>query len=486
MPPRVRALVFVSVVIFWTISNSNIKFHFKDIEHDKHIKKIVLINRHIRSINQEEINNTTIRISFRVHDKNILPFRNRFTGECSFGPLEGEGGVRGREIPSALWRGGLYDIDDNRSDTHPLGVLDIGTTISTNLNILHIGDSVTQQIAGAMDEMLGAYELQSRKSIQLKNALKSPYFSSSAGYTVAPTYGGGVQFTWRVVKLLSKSLQDESRPGFHGAWQTDMAKEFLNLTYQWKGGNVAVRKMDACVFRVPHGWMRIDEITRERIIEAAELAHSLLRADTIIFLTVPFSNNVKTVEDLESVKQINIMIHEIANTWHLDHDTKMLILDYATYCDHIIWTNARHIGYNVSAPLEVSESVLHEEAPNFLLDRLLQTKWPPSIPMTCAKLPTNDSGRVYCDQNLLFRDGIHICPETLAARIGTGIACLLGCVYNRLPNDNYTQSIPDELKMRNMRSCELQCNRQFMSVVPIQESWVNSTLASFADLGFSI
>ena len=68
----------------------------------------------------------------------------------------------------------MYDIDDNRSDTHPLGVLDIGTTISTNLNILHIGDSVTQQIAGAMDEMLGAYELQSRKSIQLKNALKSP------------------------------------------------------------------------------------------------------------------------------------------------------------------------------------------------------------------------------------------------------------------------------------------------------------------------
>jgi len=67
--------------------------------------------------------------------------------------------VRGREIPSALWRGGLYDIDDNRSDTHPLGVLDIGTTISTSLNILHIGDSVTQQIAGAMDEMLGAYEL---------------------------------------------------------------------------------------------------------------------------------------------------------------------------------------------------------------------------------------------------------------------------------------------------------------------------------------
>lgn len=67
MPPRVRALVFVSVVIFWTISNSNIKFHFKDIEQDEHIKKIDLINRrHIRSINQEEINNTTIRISFRL------------------------------------------------------------------------------------------------------------------------------------------------------------------------------------------------------------------------------------------------------------------------------------------------------------------------------------------------------------------------------------------------------------------------------------
>ena len=484
MHPRIvrLALIFVSVVIFWIISNDKNAFIVEDIEQDKQIKQKVIINRHIRNINQEEINNTTsIRISFQVHDPNILPFRNRFTGECSFGPLDGEGGVRGREIPSTLWRGGLY-IDDNRNYTHPLGVLDIGTTISTNLNILHIGDSVTQQIAGAMDEMLGAYELQSRNSVQLKNALKSQYFSSSAGYTVAPTYGGGAQFTWRVVKLLSKSLQDESRPGFHGAWQTDMAKEFLNLTYQWKGDTVAVKKMDAVIFRVTHGWMNFDEITRERIIEAAELAQSLLGADTIIFLTVPFSNNVKTIDDLASVKQINIMIHEIANTWHLEHDTKMLILEYATYCDHIIWTNARHIGYNVSAPMEVSESVLAEESPSFLFDRLLQTKdWPPSIPMTCAKLPSNDSSRAYCDQNLLFRDGIHICPETLAARISIGIACLLGCVYNRLPTDNTdTQSIPDELEMRNTRSCELQCNRQFMSVVPIQESWLhNSTLASF-------
>ena len=73
------------------------------------------------------------------------------------------------------------------------------------------------------------------------------------------------------------------------------------------------------VFRATHGWMSIGEITRERIIEAAELAHSLFGADTIIFLTVPFSNNVKTVLDLESVKRINTMIREIADTWHDHH-----------------------------------------------------------------------------------------------------------------------------------------------------------------------
>ena len=76
--------------------------------------------------------------------------------------------------------------------------------------------------------------------------------------------------------------------------------------------------------------------------------------------------------------------------------------------------------------------------------------------------------------------GMHICPETLAARYGVAVACVLGCVYNRESGDGYQhQQRPDENKLR---ACERECNEQFMSVMPVDESWVdsNTELASFA------
>ena len=67
---------------------------------------------------------------------------------------------------------------------------------------------------------------------------------------------------------------------------------------------------------------------------------------------------------------------------------------------------------------------------------------------------------------------MHICPETLASRFGAAVACLLGCIYNR-----------DQLDLNevNLRECELECNEQFMCVLPVDEAWINSEteLASF-------
>lgn len=142
--------------------------------------------------------------------------------------------------------------------------------------------------------------------------------------------------------------------------------------------------MDVVIFRVMHGWMSVEQITRERVVEAAELAHSILGAETIIFLTVPFTNNVVDADMYAAVSKINDMIWDVANNWHLDHDnTHVLVMDYATYSNHIIWTNARHMGYNVSAPLMADPKVFDIEGPNFILERLKQSVWPPSIPSKC-------------------------------------------------------------------------------------------------------
>ena len=86
---------------------------------------------------------------------------------------------------------------------------------------------------------------------------------------------------------------------------------------------------------------------------------------------------------------------------------------------------------------------------------------------------------------------MHFCTEKMASRIGAALACLLGCVYNRrgssLSSSATTMQEEDETgteserKVLKIRECERQCNNQFMSVLPIKESWINSTLASFSD-----
>jgi len=198
--------------------------------------------------------------------------------------------------------------------------------------------------------------------------------------------------------------------------------------------------------------------------------------------------------------------------------THVLVMDYATYVNHVIWMNARHIGYNnVSNPLDAAaeansgETIFGEEGHNFLLERMKKPiVWPQSIPMVCSKKPSAESKGDYCDRNILSSDGMHFCPETMAARIGAGVACLLGCVYNRrergagddavfveegkaLPSwqsnsSSFSQKRPQS-SMTNIRACERQCNEQFMSVMPVKESWVDHSnsdhpiaLASFSDV----
>ena len=48
-----------------------------------------------------------------------------------------------------------------------------------------------------------------------------------------------------------------------------------------------------------------------------ELSHELLGAETVVLMTIPFSNNVVTVEEMNDVNHINADIRDIARGWHL-------------------------------------------------------------------------------------------------------------------------------------------------------------------------
>lgn len=232
---------------------------------------------------------------------------------------------------------------------------------------------------------------------------------------------------------------------------------------------------DVVIFRVMHGWMKTDEITPSRLTEAIHLAAELFGANTVILQTIPFTNNVKTEEDWKGINRLNAVIRNIAKNWHPKNSTlpdQIMVHEYGQYVNHIIWSNARHIGYDVSDPLNADANVFETEGPKFLFERLNDgQEYSPSIPMVCSDMASLGDKHDKCNRNYLFSDGMHVCPERLSFRYAVGLACLVGCVYNRCDEGE-----------GDVRGCERECNDLFMSVVPIDDGWIddNVTLASYA------
>ena len=133
--------------------------------------------------------NVTARISFQLHDPKDWELRNVFNlyVKCPLGKVT----VGKRKVPTGEFRTGklpqslVRDDEGNR-------ILDFTTTISTDLKILIIGDSVGVQLAQAFDEMVGGKELESR------TVAWEAWRGHDGGTVVAPTSGGGVSAMWRM------------------------------------------------------------------------------------------------------------------------------------------------------------------------------------------------------------------------------------------------------------------------------------------------
>ena len=331
------------------------------------------------------------------------------------------------------------------------------------------------QLAKAMDVFLGGYAMDTR-------SVKWSEFqgvTGEAGSVVDPTYGGGIPWKLRMQTV------------FGGRGST-----FVRRTRTLRNRNLAPGNdtkvwfdYDAIMLRIMHGWIEIKKITEELIIVGIMKSNEVFGVETVILLTIPFTNNVVTPSIWEMCQRANEIMCNVSNTWHArDEEEKfgvrnILVMEYGMYNNHLIWTNGRNLGYDVSHPLDLpygDRPFMNESA--FLFDRLTKKYGPagtlreelsPSITMVC-----NDWESLYasknatCNRNRLFRDGMHVCSETFGHRYGVVVACLLGCVYNRNnANDSRTQE--------RIRACERSCNWQFMSVRPIEEGWLGSTLGAF-------
>ena len=62
-------------------------------------------------------------------------------------------------------------------------------------------------------------------------------------------------------------------------------------------GNQNETKFQAMIFRTSHGWIPLELITETKLNETLTLAHDLFGVETMIFTTVPFSNNIQTQQE---------------------------------------------------------------------------------------------------------------------------------------------------------------------------------------------
>ncbi len=217
-------------------------------------------------------------------------------------------------------------------------------------------------------------------------------------------------------------------------------------------------------------------------MEAIDLVGKHFGAETVVISTLTFSNNVQTLNDWAGIQRVNEMIRQIARNWE-PNDLKsvrwILVQEFGNFTNQMIWTNAMHIGYDV----DLNFSVNGWEGVNadFLLDRFEQVSkfhYSHSKPMVCAKRP-NSTNVQSCKYNKISPDGMHWCSPTLGPRYSASVACLLGCVYNRRLGymvDTETSNITNE----SVRVCEDECNQRFMSLVPVDNEWIDDGVTLYS------
>ncbi|KAL7547422.1 hypothetical protein ACHAWF_010723 [Thalassiosira exigua] len=385
-------------------------------------------------------------------------------------------------------------------------VLNFTTTISTNLKLVFIGDSISEQLAESFDStVLGDGFERNRMAQTYRNGRGNINLHQCVS-VASPIRGGGVSAFWRIATLMSASTKEYPYLCEHRwrTWNERPALALLDHRYSDDGKSFdhryfhpkinetgtkdlpySVAAFDVVILRVPHGWLKIKEITRERIIEAINLSNIYLGARTVIIATLPLNNNVLTPSDWDGVAKINQMIRDVAHDWkppngHPGEVQWVLVQEFGNFTNQIVWMNAKHVGLTNSSTPDFSKGGWELAGVDFLLKRLsAEPFWSPSIAMVCAEptYPTvNEKNEKVedCIRSKISRDGIHWCVETLGPRYSASIACLLGCVHNG------KEPTTDRRHRDMVMQCERKCNDQFMSILPIKEEWSDGRISLFS------
>jgi hypothetical protein len=448
-----RVIIGVAAALFtlWSLKSSSdsVSLHlsFQKSWSDVRVKEAAAnaFNSGLIPLILEEIEKQPSRISYTLHPKYLQPFNNTFSRsyDCR--------------------RRGLPDEMKNTS-----GVLDFTTSLTTDLKILFMGDSISVQCSQGFEEAAGALHAH-------RTVFRISYRREEGLTIAAPVRGGGVVAGWRITGLMSHRGENRPLPTSKGGvgWIRkdvhNLTAHIYNATYnatpnattndQGEGESEESKEVgsfDAMVIRIPHGWMTFNEISEKALNETVHLAHELFNVSSIVFMSLPFSNNVNTMEDLRSLNETNTLIRNFVRKWgKSDGDAgsgvkHLLLLEFGDFADSLIEWNARLMGFDTSVA-------------NYTMEQL-NFKDNPSIAQLCStRVPV---GNITCERNSISFDGMHWCMGTIGGRVFAGTSCLLACAFNNETRDGSTNSATTTA----IRQCEQLCNDDYMSLKPVDVS----------------
>ena len=213
------------------------------------------------------------------------------------------------------------------------------------------------------------------------------------------------------------------------------------LGYPRNDRNETIGSLDVVIVRIPHGWMTLEEITREAVLEAIELSHELFGVTKVILLSLPYCNNVVTLDDVDLLQSRNEMLRDLTAHWTPGTYgvSEVALLEFGRFADSLMKQNAERMGYDTSNQNYTTETL-----------RYANPIYRRSIAQVCSSRVRVGVGG--CTRNRFSLDGIHWCMKAVGGRLVGGLSCLLNCLYES-PSDT---------------ACHEDCNARFMSLEPIE------------------
>lgn len=299
------------------------------------------------------------------------------------------------------------------------GVLDFQTSLKlSNISILTIGDSLARQAFNWIRHGINApdYDI-----ANVPNITPGPKGNLIREYHYVQQNGSSL------IYLPMFSYFEETHFRYRNKRHRSWSKTAVDMIVAQFGPTINV-----CLMRTPHPHMPMSQITEESLRTQIETLEQFFGCRLVLLMTIQINNNLRTEQDMRNTKATNNMIRSVASS--LKH-RNVQVLEVDRLSRALVVENARRMG-------------LWENETWTLRLAFRGMVFPQLMSVICSERVRVGER---CPPNMIAADGIHWCPESMAARSLAAVACMVQCGSRE----------------GALWTCRNKCNDDFMSIKPV-------------------